>query len=26
MNTSPTFIRALADVALEQERTAQPAG
>jgi ferrochelatase len=26
MNTSPTFIRALADVALEQERAAQPAG
>jgi ferrochelatase len=26
MNTSPRFIRALADVALEQERSAQPAG
>jgi ferrochelatase len=26
MNTSPTFIRALADVALDQERVAQPAG
>jgi ferrochelatase len=26
MNTSPSFIRALADVALEQERSAQPAG
>jgi ferrochelatase len=24
MNTSPRFIRALADVALEQERSAQP--
>jgi protoporphyrin/coproporphyrin ferrochelatase len=26
MNTSPTFIRALAEVAVEQERAAQPAG
>jgi ferrochelatase len=26
MNASPTFVRALADVALEQERSAQPAG
>jgi ferrochelatase len=26
MNTSPAFIRALADVALDQERSAQPAG
>jgi hypothetical protein len=26
MNTSPSFIRALADVALDQERSAQPAG
>jgi ferrochelatase len=26
LNTSPTFIRALADVAREQERAAQPAG
>ena len=26
MNTSPAFIRALADVALEQERAGQPAG
>jgi ferrochelatase len=26
LNTSPTFIRALADVALAEERTAQPAG
>src|SRR4029453_8083419 len=26
MNTSPAFIRALADVALDQERAAQPAG
>jgi ferrochelatase len=26
MNTSPAFIRALADVALEQERSVQPAG
>jgi hypothetical protein len=24
MNTSPTFIRALADVALDQERSSQP--
>jgi hypothetical protein len=24
MNTSPAFIRALADVALDQERSAQP--
>jgi hypothetical protein len=26
MNTSPTFIRALADVALDHDRSAQPAG
>jgi protoporphyrin/coproporphyrin ferrochelatase len=26
MNASPTFIRALADVAVEQERATQPAG
>jgi protoheme ferro-lyase len=26
LNTSPTFIRALADVALAEERTSQPAG
>jgi hypothetical protein len=26
MNTSPAFIRALADVALDHDRSAQPAG